>query len=50
MDIGKETLQLYPTINTDMSIVEKVHAFQTNRTNVDSSGLDDRLSIMSRIH
>ena len=35
-----------------MSIAEKSHAFQTNRTNVECSGLDDRnkLSIMGRIH
>jgi hypothetical protein len=50
--VGKETLQLYPTITNDMSIAEKSHAFQTNRTNVECSGLDDRnkLSIMGRIH
>eukprot|EP00978_Attheya_sp_CCMP212_P018816 scaffold51975_cov32-Attheya_sp.AAC.1 len=51
--VGKETLQLYPTITTtDMSVAEKSHAFQTNRTNVECSGLDDRnkLSIMGRIH
>eukprot|EP00978_Attheya_sp_CCMP212_P017199 scaffold45624_cov52-Attheya_sp.AAC.1 len=50
--VGKETLQLYPTITTDMSVAEKSHAFQTNRTNVECSGLHDRnkLSIMGRIH
>eukprot|EP00978_Attheya_sp_CCMP212_P020735 scaffold59693_cov37-Attheya_sp.AAC.1 len=50
--VGKETLQLYPTITTDMSVAEKSHTFQTNRTNVECSGLDDRnkLSIMGRIH
>jgi hypothetical protein len=50
--VGKETLQLYPTITSDMSNAEKSHAFQTNWTNVECSGLDDRnkLSIMGRIH
>eukprot|EP00978_Attheya_sp_CCMP212_P043237 scaffold278626_cov24-Attheya_sp.AAC.1 len=50
--VGKETLQLYPIITTDMSVAKKSRAFQTNRTNVECSGLDDRnkLSIMGRIH